>query len=260
MLRYPMVLAAMLALPATALAATPPKGSASSGSSADARKAAPEPAESIDAMLAILDRFFPAGPEPEPERLALARQVSLTMFPQGAYGEAMNGFLDRTAERVLNMSEADFAALAPKSKDKPAKGSKARALPPPSTEPLRLSLARKDPAFEAKVAAGKAFAKVMIDRFGAVAEPKFREGMARSLARKFDARQLAEIQAFLATPTGAAFGRQMIGLWFEPDVFRSTFQALPDLVTMLPGMAQEAAALDAKMRSDGKPKPGNRND
>ena len=76
---------------------------------------------------------------------------------------------------------------------------------PPSTEPLRVTLARKEPNFDAKLAALKAFGQTIFVKFGDVAEPKFRESMARSLARKFDARQLTEIQAFLATPTGEHF-------------------------------------------------------
>ena len=67
----------------------------------------------------------------------------------------------------------------------------------------------------------------MIVKFGDAVEPKFREGMSRALARKFDARQLAEIQTFLATPTGAAYGREMVGLWFEPEVMREFLRAVP---------------------------------
>ena len=37
-----------------------------------------------------------------------ARQATMMMFPKGAYGQAMSGFLNKTADRVLDMSEADF--------------------------------------------------------------------------------------------------------------------------------------------------------
>ena len=75
--------------------------------------------------------------------------------------------------------------------------------------------------------------------------------MSRALARKFDARQLTEIQAFLATPTGAAYGREMVGLWFEPDVIRGTFEIFPEMMKMAPTMAGDAAALDAQMKAMG---------
>ena len=207
-----------------------------------------DPMQAMATMLRLFDKLFPAGPEPDPARLALARQASSAMFPKGAFAEAMSGFVSRTADRVLDMSEADFAALFPPAKDKKGKAKKAK---PPSTEPLRLSLARKEPNFDAKMAAGKAFAQTLFVKFGDVAEPKFREGMSRALARKFDARQLTEIQAFLATPTGAAYGREMVGLWFEPDVMRGSFEILPEMMKMAPSMAGDAAALDAQMKAIG---------
>lgn len=204
-------------------------------------KRSTDPMEAVAGMMKIMDRIFPAGPEPEPARLAIARDATIRMFPKGAYAQAMNSFVDRTVDHVLSMSEADIADLAPPGK-KSAKPSK-----PPSTEPLRLTLTRKDPNFDAKLAAGKAFAQVMFTKVADAAEPRFREGMARSLARKFDARQLGEIQAFMATPTGAAYGRQMIGLWFEPDVIRGTFEAFPEIMRLMPELAKDGAAFQAQM-------------
>ena len=203
-----------------------------------------DPMEAMVTMLKLFDKFFPAGPEPEPARLALARQATMTMFPKGAFAEAMTGFVNRSTDRVLDMSEADFVALIPPAKDGDAKKSK-----PPSTEPLRVTLARKEPNFDAKLAAIRAFAGTMFVKFGDVAEPKYREGMARALARKFDDRQLADIQAFLATPTGAAYGREMVGLWFQPDVIRGTFELFPELMKMAPDLAKDGAAFDAQMKA-----------
>jgi hypothetical protein len=124
----------------------------------------------------------------------------------------------------------------------------------PSTEPLRVSLSRDDASFDAKVAAGKAFVQTTLIKFGNVAEPRLREGMARALARRFDARQLGEIQAFLATPTGAAYGREMVGLWFEPDVMRGTVEALPEMMRLMPEVAESGAALEAQMQGADKKK------
>lgn len=240
-----------LLLAAAAIAFAPAGASAApkkSSAPASAPNKAADPMQAFLMMTKLMDKFFPAGPEPEPARLAMARDMTMTMFPQGSYAEAMNGFLDGMADRVLDMSEADFVELAPPTKVKGKKGEKLKV---PSTEPLRLALAKKDPTFEAKMAAGKAFAKTMFVKFGDVAEPKFREGMARSLARKFDAQQMGEIRTFLATPTGAAYGRQMVGLWFEPDVMRGTFQTFPDMMRMMPEMMKDAAAFDAQMKTAG---------
>ena len=237
------VLVAVAAAAATPSTATTNKAPVVTAAPAKSKTAA-DPMAAMAGMLKIIDRMFPTGPEPDPARLAIARDATFRMFPKGAYAQAMNGFIERTVDQVLSMSEADMADLAPASRKKVATAAKR-----PSTEPLRLVLTRKNPNFDAKLAAGKAFAQVMFVKFGDAAEPKFREGMARSLARKFDARQLGEIQAFLATPTGAAYGRQMTGLWFEPDVIRGTFQALPEMIRLMPEVAKSGAALQAQMKA-----------
>lgn len=249
-LRILLAAAAFVILPASAQAA-PTKPAPAPSALAKKALAKPEidPAQAFAMMNKMFDKLFPAGPEPDPARLAAARELSFKSFPKGAYGEAMSGFVDGMAERVLSMSEADFAEMIPPTP--PKKGEKAKA--PPSQLPLRQALAAKDPMFDAKVAAGKAFARTMFVKFGDVMEPKFREGMARAMARRFDAAQIAEIDAFLATPTGAAFGRQMIGMWFEPDVMRGTFQAFPEMLKMMPGLMQDAAAVEQQMKA--KPAP-----
>lgn len=242
--------AAVAVLPlGTAAAAAVPTTKPVAAPKEEPKAKAKDPAAIMAGMLTMFDRFFPVGPEPEPARLALARTATMSMFPKGTYAEGINSFMEGMVDRVLDMSEADLAALDP-APTPPKKGEKPKV---PSRLPLREELAKKDPMFDAKVAAGKAFARTMFVKMGDVAEPKFREGMARSLARKFDARQLGEIQAFLATPTGAAYGRQMVGMWFDPAVMRGSVEALPEMMALIPEMAKDAEAFGKMMKE--KPKP-----
>jgi hypothetical protein len=215
-----------------------------------AREPAVDPLAALGMMTKIMDKFFPAGPPPDPARLAAARSAVGTMFPPGAYAKAMTGFFDTMIDRGLTMSEADFAALAPAAK--PGKGKKAK---PPSTLTFRQELAAKDPNFDAKLAAVRTFMGQTMIKLGAAAEPALRDGMARSLARKFDVVQIAEINAFLATPTGRLYGREMVGLWFEPDVIRGTFASLPEMMRLLPGMMQDVGSLESQIKALEKPKP-----
>lgn len=228
-----------LAMPATAKPApAEPK--------TEAKKPAVDPMQAMTAMIALFDKFFPAGPDPDPARLAMARGTVLTMFPNGTYAEAMTGFMNKTADRILEMSEADFAAMFPEAEKKYKKSKK------PSTEPLRLKLARDDPNFDAKQAAIRAFVGTTLTKLGNAAEPKFREGMARAMARKFDAAQLAEINTFLATPTGAAYGRQVVTLWFEPDVMRGALELFPEMMKLMPEVVGDAAELETQMKGKDK--------
>lgn len=205
-----------------------------------------DPMAAMAMMGQLFDKLFPAGPEPEPARLVSARATVQTMFPPGTYARSMTHFFDTMIDHGLAMSEADFAAMMPM---KPAKDSK-----PPSTAPLRQMLSAKDPNFDAKLAAGRAFLGQTFVKLGTVAEPKLREGMARALARKFDSAQLGEINAFLATPTGQAYGQQMVGMWFEPDVMRGAVAIFPEMMKMMPDMMKDGAAFDSQMKAMDKPK------
>jgi hypothetical protein len=207
-----------------------------------------DPAAMMAMMSQLFDKLFPAGPDPDPVRLAAARGTVQTMFPNGTYSQAMTHFFNGMIDHGLAMSEADFAAMVPAVK--PGKDAK-----PPSTVPLRQALAAKDPNFDAKLAAVRAFMGQSFVKLGTVAEPKLREGMARSLARKFDPAQLAEINAFLATPTGRAYGQQTVGMWFEPDVLRGAVALFPEMMKMLPDMMKDSAVLEAQIKSLDKPKP-----
>lgn len=208
-----------------------------------------DPMAAMAMMGQLFDKLLPAGPEPDPARLAAARATAQTMFPTGTYAQAMTHFFDNMIDHGLAMSEADFAAMMPGIKA--GKESK-----PPSTVPLRQMLSAKDPNFDAKLAGGRAFMGQTLVKLGTIAEPKLREGMARALARKFDPAQLGQINAFLATPTGQAYGQQMVGMWFEPDVMRGAVAIFPEMMKMMPDMMKDGAAFDSRMKAMDKPKPG----
>ena len=73
-----------------------------------------------------------------------------------------------------------------------------------------------------------------------------REGMARAMARRFDARQLADLNRFFATDTGRAFGQDMMLVWIDGDVYRGAFAAMPDLMRAMPKSAKRFAAINAQ--------------
>jgi hypothetical protein len=77
-----------------------------------------------------------------------------------------------------------------------------------------------------------------------IIEPKLREGMARAMARRFNAVQLAELNRFFATETGRAFGQDWMLLWIDGDVFRGMFASLPELMRAMPQSAKRLEAID----------------
>jgi hypothetical protein len=172
-------------------------------------------------LFAIFDKMFPAHPDPAPERLALSRVAVQGLLPSGAYARAMEDMIGSLVDRVLDMSEADFPGK--------AKDSKA-----PSTETMRQKLVKEDPHFEERMRIIRKIASEEMLKISALVEPRIREGLARSMARRFDEKQLADLNAFLATPSGKAYGEQSMAMWMDSDVMRGVFNSMPELIVAVP--------------------------
>jgi hypothetical protein len=206
-----------------------------------AKKSVPD----LQAMLAFFDKLFPAQAEPDPARLALARTSVAAMWPDGAYGKMMTGMMGGALDRVLQLKEADLAAFDPKIAKASASTSKAG-----QAQSLHDKAAAKDPYFDKRVAAIRAVITEELGKVSVIIDPRIREGLARSMARRFDAKQLADINAFFATPSGHALASQTMQLWLDPDMIRSIFGSMPEMMKLMPEMAQKLKEADEKF-----PKP-----
>ena len=191
----------------------------------------------IGQMMAIFDKIFPAQPDPPAPRLALSRTAVQSLFPDGTYARMMGGMMHGIADRVMGMTAADLGA-------KPDKGRAA------DTITLKEKLAKDDPAFDERMrimeqVIGEEFAKM-----AAIVEPRLRDGLARSMARRFDEKQLADLNAFLATDSGKAFGSQSMAMYVDPDVMRAMIGSFPEMMKAMPDAMKRVEAATAHL-----PKP-----
>ena len=191
----------------------------------------------VGQMMAIFDKIFPAQPEPPAPRLALSRTAVQSLFPDGTYARMMGGMMHGIADRVMGMTAADLGA-------KPDKGRAA------DTITLKEKLAKDDPAFDERMrimeqVIGEEFAKM-----AAIVEPRMRDGLARSMARRFDEKQLADLNAFLATDSGKAFGSQSMAMYVDPDVMRAMIGSFPEMMKAMPDAMKRVEAATAHL-----PKP-----
>ena len=194
-------------------------------------------------MFAIFDKIFPPQPDPDPARLALARTSVQSMWPDGNYGQIMTSFLGSMVDRAMQLKTSDFAAMGGP-----------RAHPAAGTDlSLHDTLAGKDPYFDQRVAALRQVATDEIGKISAVLDPRIREGLARSMARKFDAQQLGEINRFFATPAGQKFASQYVQLWMDPDAMRSMMAAMPEMMKLMPEMMEKLKAANDKFPKPPKP-------
>jgi hypothetical protein len=237
-----LLIAALLAgSTATAAKAAEPTAAAQPAKAAAKKPGAPKKDDDFDMaqVMAMFDKMFPPQPDPAPQRLALARSTASGVFPAGTYAALFEEMLGGLTDRFLSMNPADFA-----SKDsKPGSA---------TTTSMRDAMAKGDPHFDERMRIARRVIGEELVKISALMEPKLREGLARSLARRFDERQLADINSFLATDSGRAFGAQTMKMWIDPDVMGSMFQTFPDMMTAVPGAVQRLEAETAHLP---KPKP-----
>lgn len=81
-------------------------------------------------------------------------------------------------------------------------------------------------------------------------EPDLRDGLAVSLQSRFSQPQLAELQAFFATPTGSAFASQQMMLFMDPAVMGKMQAQMPKIMEAMPALV--AKSMKAM---EGLPKP-----
>ena len=187
-------------------------------------------------VMAMFEKIFPAGPEPAPARLALARTTAGAMLPNGTYAGLFDEVMSGMVERVMSLTAADIG-VAPKGKET-------------SATTLRQRIAAEDPHFEERMRIMRRVIGEELLKLSAVMEPKLRDGLARSIARRLDETQLTEINAFLATDSGKAFAGQTMRMWVDPDVMRSMVQTVPHMITAMPGAMTRLEAETAHL-----PKP-----
>lgn len=197
----------------------------------------------LAAMAAFVDKLFPPQPEPEPARLGLARITVQAMWPDGAYGNMMAGFLGSMFDRLMQMKTSDVAALATKEAPKSSASSK-------SDLSLHDKEAAKDPYFDQRMAAMRDVLTQEMSKISAIVDPSMRNGLARAMARRFDVQQLTDVNRFFSTSTGSRFASQYMQLWIDPDTIRSVLGSAPQLMKLMPEIAAKLKAANDKF-----PKP-----
>lgn len=191
-----------------------------------------------DMAVKALDRILPPQADPEPARLALARTTMNGFMPAGSYSRMTNVMTDNLMngvyDRLLSMTGTELSNAIGMPV---AKG-------PNEALTLRQQASKGDPLFDARMKAYAAAFKDEMKQTMGIMEPKLREGMARAMARRFDANQLNDLNRFFATDTGRAFGQDMMLIWIDGDVFRGMFAAMPDIMRAMPQSAARFAAIE----------------
>ena len=201
-----------------------------------------EPTGSMDTQMAELGEMFagmfetePLTPEQE-ARLPAAAELTAIMLPEGFYSEMMTEMMDGFMSPLAGMmSSKEIASIALSSR---------LAIDPATIEALsdeeQLELVRMlDPGFDQRGSLMTDLLGSMLQETAILVEPLFREGMTRAYAARFDERQLADINAFFATPTGRIYASESMKLMADPQVMSASMQAMPVLMSRMGDMGSQ---------------------
>ena len=199
-------------------------------------------AAAMGEMFASMFTSEPLTPEQE-ARLPAAKAIVDTMMPPGFYGEMMSEAMAGSLKPIMAMFNGATGAdmlLGSRLDVDPATRD---AL----SDEEKIELANLlDPAFDQRGAIMPELMNAIMRDVAVAIEPGFREGMAKAYAVRFDERQLADIAAFFATPTGAVYATENLKLMTDPQVMSASMQAMPQMMNQLGGIeAQIREAMEA---------------
>ena len=174
---------------------------------------------------------------PDAARVTAARPVVDKIFPVGTYRRMMDGTLpkmmDSMMDGVMKMPIAQLARIGGVPEEKLA------GLDQSSMEQISAIV---DPHFRQRTKLGMdAMMGSMIDMMDGF-EPKVRGALTRAYARKFDGKQLGELERFFKTPTGDLYARESMMMFMNPEIMGEMQALMPEMMKKMPEMAAKAEA------------------
>lgn len=199
---------------------------------------APAPAASPAQAPAPSD---PAAAPIDPARLEAAQKTIQFIFPAGTYARIMDRSLQGMVKPMMDslgkLPLSELAAMA-------GVDEKVVATKPGAT--LDELMAIMDPAFKERTAATMpAMFKAMGSLF-AEFEPVMQASLAKAYARRFDERQLADLNTFFATPTGTLYASNSMVIFTDPEVMTGMQAFVPVMMKRMPEIMKGVQAELAK--------------
>ena len=187
----------------------------------------------------------------DPARLKLAEQTVAKLIPPGTYQKIMKDMMDTMAggivDQMMGMDAATMAGMAGEEV-----GSEAAAAVKGKT--MAEILAEADPNFKERM---DITMKVMFTEMGdlmSAIEPTVREALAKIYARKYRAKELADMNSFFATPSGAAFAGNFMATFTDKEMMDASFGMMPKIMEAMPAIMKKVQAATAHLPPP--PKPG----
>lgn len=189
----------------------------------------------LGAAPALATKPAPPVQSIDPERLAAARQTVDYVFPAGTYARMMNGAMDSVMDTILDSTtRIPLQALAGlggiQQKELENKLGSAT---------LSEIMEIYDPAYRERM---KLSTRAMMGEMTGLMtefEPEIRDGLSKAYAARFDTRQLGELNAFFATPTGKSYAADSYAIMMSPEVVSKMEAFVPKMMQHMPAIIEK---------------------
>ena len=183
------------------------------------------------------------------EELALARTAVDFLWPLGTYERMMAGTKDIMIDGIMSaMFDVPVSDIA---------GLEAEALDPDDAgKTMREVIGESDPHFEDRLRITNNVMLTEMIPLMAQLEPQIRDMLTRSYARKFTAAQLADMNAFFATPSGRAFAAESMMMFVDPELMSVIAEFGPTLMREMPTIMEKVEAATAHLPPPPRPEGG----
>ena len=206
-----------------------------------------EPAEDESALGgdflgAMMGLFAPEPLTAEQEaRLPAAQAIVARIVPPGSMGEMMSSMFDGMLGPMMNLAAQPSNAEAAKQL-----GFESYEIEL-DTEQSAEVLALLDPAWNERQERTMAATKGAVGKMMTAMEPVMREAMSQLYAINFEARELADIDAFFSTESGAAYARKSFAMTSDPRMTGAMMQAMPAMMGSFAEIEADMAAAVADL-------------
>ena len=204
--------------------------------------AAQEGGEDEEMFAAMMSMFAPEPLTAEQEaRLPAAQAIVAKVVPPGTMGEMMSSLFDGMLGPIMDM------ALQPSS----AEAAKQLGVDPDEleldAEQSAEVLALLDPVWRERQERTLAATRSAIGKMMTAMEPAMRDAMSQLYAINFNGRELADIDTFFSTDSGAAFARKSFTMASDPRMMGAMMQSMPQMMSSFAEMEADMAAAMADL-------------
>ena len=183
------------------------------------------------ATLALAPATALAQTAPDPAAVASATRIAGALLPDGTYRKMMSGTFDKMMSGMV-----DQVGNLPMREIVVAMGMPEDQVPNLAPDAMKQIMEITDPAFKQRMDIGmKAMMGSMVDMMSKY-EPAVREGLSEAYARRFTPTQLADLERFFATPSGAAYAAESMLIYTDPAVINRMMAMMPEMMKEMPKM------------------------